>query len=194
MSNSTIVIIAVGLIFPVISLLSGIASLIARVRYKKHASPVFIPFIGPLMLTGLIVFDGYPLWLIPIVWIADIGTVAFLWVIPRLIAEWWAHSRFTRILVLEGTHENQSALLTLHSTGHYLLKKKWQRARGEMGIIELGEPGTFTSSKDGYRLVAHHGLRRTLRAQGGGSFVVEEEDRDDFSTRNYSLKHWHFKA
>jgi hypothetical protein len=106
MNGITITIIGIGLIFPVISLLTGIASLITQWRYKKYASPVFVPFIGPLLLSGVIAINGKHLWLIPIVWIADIGTVAFLCATPRLIAEWWAVSRFTQILGLKGTSEN----------------------------------------------------------------------------------------
>lgn len=194
MSGITTTIIAIGLIFPILSLLTGIASLITRLRYNKHSSPIFIPFIGPFLLSGAIVANNKPLWLIPVVWIADIGTLAFLYALPRLIAEWWAVSRFTQILGLSGKSDNQTAVLTLHSTGQYLLKKKWQRAPGELGVIALGEPGTFTKTEDGYSLVAHHGLCRTIRDGGDGTFIVQEDLPDDEALRNYSLNHWILKA
>jgi len=194
MNGVEVTLIAIGLIFPMISLVTGIASLIARWRYNKHSSPVFVPFIGPFLLSGVIANHGDHLWLIPIVWVCDIGTVAFLCVTPRLIAEWWAVSRFTQILGLKGEFGNESAVLTLHSTGQYLLKKKWRRTPGELGVIAVGEPGTFTQSKDGYNLIAYHGLRRTLRPEGAGQYVVEEDDTEKPSMQNYSLKHWHLKA
>lgn len=194
MSGITITFIALGLIFPVISLLTGMASRITQWRHKKNSSPLFVPFVGPLCLSGVIVAQDKLLWLIPIVWIADLGTVAFLCATPRLIAEWWTVSRFTQIRRLQGHNGNQMAVLTLHSTGQYLLKKTWQRLPGELGILALGEPGTFTPTKDGYRLVAHHGLRRTLRDEGSGTYVVEEEDVSQAAQPNHSLDHWHLKT
>lgn len=188
MNDYLFIIGAFGLIFPAISLVTGIMSLVDRWVFKRHNSPVFVPFIGPLWLSVAIAISGRDLWLIPVVWIADVGTVAFFWARPRFIAEWWALSRFTRILTLEGSHEDQSAVLTLHSSGEYLLKKKWQGMPGHLTSF-----GTFTRSADGYELVAHFGLRHTLRAQGGGLYVVNEEDTNDPSVRNYSLKHWHLR-
>jgi hypothetical protein len=116
----------VGIIFPCLSLLTGITSLVCYWRFKTHSSAIFIPFIGPLCLSALVVCFAKPLWLIPIVWVTDIGTLAFVWISPRLIADWWNVSGFTRILTLRGSRGVQSAILTLHSTGHYLLTKSWR--------------------------------------------------------------------
>ena len=179
-----------GMIFPFLSLFTGIMALIDRWRYKKNSSVIFVPFVGPVLASGAIAILGRHLWLIPVVWLTDIGTLYFLWISPRLIREWWALSRFTQIAVMEGSHENQTARLSLHSSGMYLLKKRWRRMPGETGIVELGEFGTYTPSGDGYELTAHFGLRRGLRARGGGVYGVEQGGISDTATSDYSLKDW----
>ena len=194
MNGITIIIIAIGLTFPLLSLFTCLASLITKLRYNRQSSPVFIPFIGPILLSGAIIANHKPLWLIPVVWISDIGTLAILCALPRLIAEWWAVSGFTQVLGLSGKSGNQAAIVTLHSSGQYLLKKKWQRAPGEPGVVSLSEPGTFTKTEHGYSLVAHHGLRRTIRDDGDGTFTVQEDALDNEAPHNYSLNHWKMKA
>jgi len=105
-----------GVIFPAISLLTGIGSLLYQWRHKKYASPVFIPFVGPLLLTSWVILAHKALWFVAIAWVADIGTIAFLAVSPRLIRDCWHTSSFTRILSLNGSQDNQSAIITLHTT------------------------------------------------------------------------------
>lgn len=180
----------IGIATPFLSLLTGLISLIHYWRFKSHASPIFIPLIGPLCLSGLVLYFGKPLWLIPIVWITDVGTVAFLWMSPRTITDWWNVSALTRILNLRGSQGIQSAVLTLHSTGHYFLKKSWERSPGEWGICGLGESGTYRRTESGFDLVAHHGLCRTLRTAANGTYLVEEEQSDAASGGDSSLKDW----
>ena len=78
-----------GLLFPMISLLSGAGSLLHQWRHKSYASPVFIPFVGPLLLTIWVISAHKPLGLIALAWVCDIGTVAFLAAGPRLVKDWW---------------------------------------------------------------------------------------------------------
>lgn len=179
-----------GLIFPVISLLSRIGTLVHQWRHKKYSSPVFIPFIGPFLLTSWVICAHKPLWIIGLVWVSDIGTLAFLAVSSRLIREWWRTSTFTRTLTLHGTQDNQRATITFHSTGHYLLKKSWSRPPGQLGIIALGEPGTFNQSENQYALTSHVGLRRVLRETDERAYRVEEQDRPREELRDYSLSGW----
>jgi hypothetical protein len=183
-----------GLIFPVLSLLTGIGSLVYQWRHKKHSSPVFIPFIGPVFLTSWVIFAHRPLWVIAIVWVADIGTLAFLAVSPRLIRDWWNTSSFTRILALNGDQDNQSAIITLHSTGHYLLQKSWIRPPGQTGIVGLGEPGTFTQLNNRYELTSHVGLHRVLQKTDEKAYRVEEEELPKEELRDYSLSGWVLRA
>lgn len=178
------------MIFPVISLLSGIASLLDRWRHKKHSSPVFVPLVGPILLTIWVILAGKPFWFIAVVWVADIGTLAFFAVSPKLLIDYWRTSPFTKILTLTGSRENQTATVTLHSTGYYLLKKSWKRRTGEAGIVELAEPGTFTQTGDCYELISYTGLHRILRKRGTDAFLVEEEASENEGFRNYSLNQW----
>jgi len=161
-----------------------------RWRYKKHSSPAFIPLIGPVLLTGWIISAHEPLWIIAAAWVADIGTLAFLAASPKLFKDWWRTSSFTRILALNGNKGNQSAIITFHSTGHYLLKKSWIRPPGQAGIVELGEPGTFTQLGDRYELISDVGLRRLLQKTEGGAYHVEKEDLPKVELRDYSLSGW----
>jgi len=188
-----IVFLVVGLLFPVISLLTGIASLIERWKRKKHSSPVFIPVIGPALLTAWVVLSHYPFWLVPVVWVGDIGTMAFLIMSPRLISEWWDTCFYTRILNLHGTNENQSAQLSFHATGRYLLRKKWQRPPDDVGIVSLGELGSFTRAQDMLEMKADHGWSRQLITASDGRFRVSEDKDVAEEHRDYSIAGWEFE-
>ncbi|MBL9084615.1 MAG: hypothetical protein JNK76_22620 [Planctomycetales bacterium] len=73
-----------GLIFPILSWLTAYASAVIWCRSKRHVSPVFVPVIGPLLLTAWVVLTRRPLGTIALVWLADLGTIAFLIAAPRL--------------------------------------------------------------------------------------------------------------
>lgn len=194
MTSSGIALLVAGLIFPALSLFTGMASLWDRWRRKKHSSPVFMPFIGPIVLTCWVLVVQKPLWWIPLVWMADIGTMVFLLISPRLIADWWHTSSFTRVLTLRGEHDIQHAVITLHSSGHYLLKKSWRRPPGQIGIIALGEPGTFTQTENQYELTSYLGLHRILQKTPEGTYRVEEDTASNESLQNYSLHGWMFTS
>ena len=183
-----------GLIFPLISLLSGLGCLVYQWRHKKYSTPFFIPLIGPVLLTAWIILAHKPLWTIAIVWVADIGTLAFLAASPQLLRDWWHTCSFTRVLALNGSKENQRAILTFHSTGHYLLKKSRPRPPGQTGIVGLGEPGTFIQLDDRYELVSHVGLRRVLQKTDGRAYRVEKEELPKYELRDYSLSGWVLRA
>ena len=183
-----------GLIFPALSLLTAVGSLLSHLRRQKHSSPLFLPLIGPIPLTIWVLLAHKALWMIALFWVTDLGTVAFLAASPRLIAEWWRTSSFTRILMLNGTHDEQKAVLTLHSTGHYLLKKFWSRPPGQIGIVGLSEPGTFTHNGSEFVLISHVGLRRILKTAESGAYHVDEDNIRDPKLLNYSLNGWILKA
>ncbi len=194
MTTQLKILLIAGLIFPIISWLTGLGSLADQWHNKKHSSPIFIPFIGPVLLTSWVIFAHKPLWFIAIVWLADLGTLAFLAVSPQLIRDWWHTSSFTRILALNGNKDSQSVIITLHSTGHYLLKKSWSRPPGQSGIIRLGEPGTFIQLDNQFELTSHVGLRRVLRKTDERVYRVEEEELPKEELSNYSLNGWVLKA
>ena len=179
-----------GTIFPALSLFTGAASLAARRKGGRHVSPVFVPLVGPILLTWWIVRTRLPLWLIPLAWLADIGTVALAAMLPRLAAEWWRVSAFTRVFTLLGSRDGQSATLSIHATGHYLLRKTWKRAAGETGITRLGEPGTWALAGEDYVLTSHLGLRRVLRRTAEGEFRVVEEPPLPAEQAAYALAGW----
>jgi hypothetical protein len=188
-----IVFLITGLLFPLISLLTGIAALMDRWKRKKNSSPVFIPFIGPVLLTTWVVLSHYPWWVIPIVWMGDIGTVGFLMLSPKIISEWWDTCSYTRVLSLHGAKDNQTAQLSFHSTGRYLMRKQWLRPPKECGIVSLGEPGGFTQMEEAFEMKADQGWQRRLTAVSEGRFQVTEDEEVDQEHPSYSIAGWVFE-
>ncbi len=179
-----------GLIFPTVSLLTCIASLITRWRHDRYASPVFIPFVGPALLTCWVLMAGHSRWLIPVVWLLDLGTVAFLFVLPRLTLEWWQLSAVTRLMTLHGAQGIEKVILTLHRGGRYFVRKSWNRAQGELGILDLGETGTFIDDGEVIALTSHFGLNRRLERIDLSTYDVSEPADIDPELRDHSLHGW----
>jgi hypothetical protein len=178
-------------------LLHGRNGVVVFLATGWQRSAVYIPLLGPALLTSWIVLDGRPsLWLIPTVWIGDLGTIVFLLHLPSMMREWWQTSRFTLVLKLRGENGIESVTLTLHSGGHYLLRKRWARQKDELGILELGEPGTFIQLGNDYELTVHFGLRRVVRLieekQGEKSYLVNEEPSP--APEECSLNGWMLKV
>jgi hypothetical protein len=182
-----------GILFPAISLLTLIASLFEWWKHKKHSSPIFIPFIGPVLLTFWVISFVKHLWLIPIVWVCDVGTVAFIIAIPRLLSDWWNACSFTRILNLHSSSGIQSAQLSFHTTGRYLLQKKWHHPPGKYGTICVGDAGAFTRTGDIIEMKSDWGWSRTMRFISDGHYLVSEEVSVKDKNPDYSIANWTFE-
>jgi hypothetical protein len=48
------------------------------------------------VISHLVLSAHKPLWAIPLEWLCDIGTIAFLWASPRLISDLWQNSAITK--------------------------------------------------------------------------------------------------
>jgi hypothetical protein len=183
-----------GLVFPALSLVTTVSSALTFWLTNRHSSAGLIPFIGPVLLTCYVFVEDRSRWMIPAVWTLDIGTVAFISVLPRLISDWWNTCSYTLIKTFYGKDGIQDAVITLHTTGRYLMKKSWSRRDGEYGIVGLGEPGTFSKDGDAFELVSHHGLRRRLVPAEKQSFLVEEQQGVRPELKDYSLNQWSLKS
>lgn len=187
----------VGAFFPALSLYSGVGSFLAWRLHKKHSSPAFVPFVGPIVLSKWVLSAHKPLWVLPLVWLSDLGTIAFLWVLPRLISEAQKTSASTRVAVFEGTEGAQSAVISIHSTGRYLLEKKGRLEKkqrpGKFLAWELGELGDAAEDKGTYLLKADHGWSRTLQPAPEG-FLHCLEDQLPEHARSHSIANWRFRA
>lgn len=179
-----------GLIFPAVSAVTCILSVLTRLRHKRYASPICIPFAGPALLTFWVLVTGVTHWLIPLVWILDIGTMLFLPVLPRLIFQWWQLSTFTRLITLRASSGSEHVLIRLHRGGRYLLTRSWDRSRGETGVLAMSEAGTFTDSGEAINLVSDTGLRRSLNRIQPGTFEVIEYEITSPEQSVYSLHGW----
>jgi hypothetical protein len=182
----------VGAFFPVLSLITGIGSFLSRRRHKKYSSPAFVPFVGPVVLSMWVVSAHKPLWAIPLVWVCDVGTMAFLWVSPRLFSDLWQTSFFTRVAAFEGTEGLQSAVISIHSSGRYLLEKKWRRQPGDLGVSASREVGNVSKHEGTYLLKADNGWSRTLRPAPEG-FLQCVEDQLPTEWRSRSIADWRFR-
>lgn len=154
---------------------------------KRYSSHIWIPFVGPLCLTTLLITKGASFWTWPIPWVADIGTVMVLAATPRLFREYWRTSKYTRLLALTGSYANQQAHLSLHRHGHYLLTKKWHLKPTETGIAGLGELGIYETDGHDFILRSDSGNTRRLSSERNGSYAVRESG--DF-LEEYSLQGW----
>ena len=179
-----------GLVFPTLSLVTCIASLVTRWRHDRYASPVFMPFVGPVLLTCWVLMAGHSRWLIPVVWLLDLGTVASLFALRRLTVEWWQLSAYTRLMTLHGAQGIEKVILTLHRGGRYFVRKSWNRAQGELGIVGLGETGTFIDDGEVVALTSHCGRSRRLQRIDLNTYDVSEPDDNRPELRDYSLHGW----
>lgn len=187
------VLLVLGLLFPVISCLSTIISLIDRWKHKKHSSPLYIPFIGPVLLTIWIISSHSHLWLVLIAWICDIGTIAFMIASPRLILDWWNTCSFTRILNLHSSYGIQRAKLSFHSTGRYFLHKEWHHPPGEYGTISVGDGGHFVRKGDVIEMTSDWGWSRKIHLISDNCFKVIEEINVRDKNPDYSISNWTFE-
>jgi len=175
MSGNLDALLGVGLLFPALSLATGLRSLYCQLRRKHYESAIFIPLIGPVLLDAYLFLKGEPSWTLVVPWIIDVSTIAFAVAAPRLIREWWRTSRFTRQSQFFGEFKNQAVALSLHKTGHYFLHRRWKLTPNETGIVSSGEIGQFTQDKDGIRLQSVNGWRRILRTDSSDSYSIAEE-------------------
>lgn len=181
-----------GLIFPVLSWFTAVGGWVHYRTTGRYASPVLVPFIGPILLTAWIFAAGRSPWWIPVVWLADIGTVAFAIVMPRLLREGWRTSRFTLTKTLRGVAGNESVILTLHRDC-YVLRKSW-RSDGDPGPVGWSEPGTFVDHGERIELIAHHGRKRELQRLDERSYRVVELDAGPQHDDTASLAGWRLHA
>lgn len=187
---SSHILLILGLLFPLISWLTLACSWWAARRSGGHSSAVLVPFVGPLVLTWWLWQQGAGGWVLALPWVLDIGTVVFLPMLPPLVAEAWRTSRFTRVQALTGSQGVAQVHISLHSGGHYLLKKRWTRAPGEPGTIALSEPGTYVQGATGsLELRSHAGkVRRLALDTDHGYQVYDPGDAGDRSLDGWLLQ------
>jgi hypothetical protein len=194
MSDWADLLLPLGLVCPVLSWLSVMTGFLATKSAGRGISPVFVPIIGPVLLTAFIIVKEHPHWLIPVSWTLDIGTMAFFVVFPALVWDWWTHSKFTQLVSMQGRSGIEQVHLTLHKRERYCLNKVWNRNRHDLGIVGLGESGRFSSTDDGILLIASFGLRRHLKRTGPTTYLVQEQEDQTSDTRNYSIDGWSLTA
>lgn len=165
----------VGLLFPLLGWLTFALSRIQYARTGRASSGIYIPFIGPILIDIWLFAIAAPTWTLLIPWIADIGTIAFVYMTPRLLHEFWRTSCFTRIAVLEGMMSNMHVRVSLHRNAHYLLEKRWSRPPNETGILKFSEIGTYRDEGSTITLTSSVGAIRRLQKQCN-DYVAEDTE------------------
>ena len=178
--------IAGGLLFPVISWITLALSIFAA-RAGRSTSGVYIPIIGPVLLSLWLFRANEPNWMVLLPWILDIGTVFFYVAAPTLVKDYWQASRFTRTFKLAGAQEDQSVEISFHQGGRYFLTKRWNRTKGETGVIAMSEPGTYSHAECWLNLCSHAGRQRYLAPEGGGYVVTDAGATDDLQIEGWQL-------
>lgn len=147
---------AVGLFFPVISVLTLALSWWGQRRTGKYSSAVLIPIIGPTMLSLWIEHRGIHRGWIPLVWLGDPGSLSLLIILPRLLREWWQISSLTEFLRLASDGDQPKIRLSLHRTSRYRLQVCWPPTSSP-GPVTQSEVGFWSPTTDGYRLTTDGG-------------------------------------
>lgn len=180
----------IGAIFPLLSFITGAIAFIEKNFIGKRSSPVFIPVIGPVLFDIGLAVEGKTGWLMLLPWLLDIGTLAFFYMAPSLIKEWWQTSVLTQLAVFQGSKDIQEVIISLHSSGRYHLRKKWNRQPDEPGINALSEAGNYESEQDRYIFISDSGLKRILNPIKEGFYKVEEpvEINENLSIRDFILE------
>lgn len=83
-----------GLIFPVLALLTGIVALVDHLRGWR-SSAVCVPFVGPLLIDAALLLLRKPHWMLIVPWLCDVGTIWLLYELPGIVRDWreWRRKR-----------------------------------------------------------------------------------------------------
>lgn len=116
-----------------------------------------VPLVGALFLgAGMLLVPAVR----PFAWLAlllDYGTLAFLYALPRLIKEFWNTSSFRILQTYTGQSHSKTVEIRLYRAGVCTLRQTFLRKKGETGLLQSGNIGTWL--REGDRLV--------LMLQGG---------------------------
>lgn len=180
--------IAIGILFPFLSWLTLGLSFYEKKFHNRNASPIFIPFIGPIALNIAVILKGESLLWLPLPWLLDVGTLSFFYIMPNLIKDIWSSSPFNCVAFYEGKFSSKSAELSLFKNGGYLLKITMNTR--EAGVFKVNDLGTFNRQAEEILLNSH--LKKTRRLLiHEETLEVSEEDvsfPDELSIKGFRLK------
>lgn len=147
-------------------------------RPPGRANVSQIPFVPCLFtMLGLVGFDSTRrFW-----WTAlfiDPSIASFGYVLPKLAAESWRTSRFTRLRVLRAHDARRRIELSLHRNGHFLLRAAFDPstpvdAHGAR-IVSFGMLGRWEEVGDAIRLSRYRDPRVTSLEPSGGTYASHE--------------------
>lgn len=176
----TNIIFIIGCVFPVLGWLTFVSSFINNKISGQNSSAVLIPFIGPILINLWSVQMGYPTWFLIIPWLLDISTISFLIALPKLLSEAWQYSKFTELLTVKSQINNQRVAISLHKNHKFIIRYRWERDKGELGIISTNDFGFYDKECDAnYILTSHTGNIITLVKNGSEYTCVDTQKNSD---------------
>lgn len=176
----------VGLFFPIISWVSLIITQLLLKYKNKYSSAILTPLIGPILLNIWMYMTDKAIWMYPIPWVLDIGTLPFLIMLPKQIKDEWSLSSYTQIFSISSTVGLQSTKISFHKSGKYLIKFRWKRIEKDFGIIATNDFGKFNKLRDGnYVLTSHTGNIITLKKEDNSYHCI-----DSSKDNNINLDGW----
>lgn len=170
--------IAKGLIFAgvLFSILNWLC-LLSTLYKRRFVSPIF-PAPSLLTTLGLALIDATR----PYCWLGlftDYTLFALVVAAPRLIAEFWHTSSFTRQALLAACDGPRHFMLSLHRSGYFVLRCTFDEGlpgRKTEGYIScFSVPGHWEEISDGrLRLSSYYGDRELTLIPEGASYMASE--------------------
>jgi hypothetical protein len=175
-----------GFVFPLISWLTFALGFF-KTRSGRAPSGVYVPLVGPVLLSAWLHKTSAPEWTLLLPWVFDIGTLFFIASAPSVLREFWRTSIFTRLFKLTGADGNESVEISFHRGGLYFLKKCWTRSSGQLWMIAIGESGKYLDGERSLKLCSDSGRKRDLAIEGEIYVVSDFGTVDDLQIQGWRL-------
>jgi hypothetical protein len=175
MTPAAIILISIGVLLSALNW----SCLLSSWRGRRHVSPVFP---APSLLTAIglaLLARTRPYWWLGL--LTDWTVFSLLAALPRLVAEIWHTSSFTRQQLLEAQDGPSRFTLSLHRGGRFLLRAAFEPPvpSNEHGalIASFGEVGRWEETADGaLRLWAYRENRELTLRPDASSYLTRESN------------------
>jgi hypothetical protein len=162
--------------------------------YRTHVKKNFtsaVPLIGGVF--GLLGFYQIPL-LRKWCWVAvllDYGSVDFLIAVPKVVKELWQTSRINLLSELTGEEGTKQVKIRLYKAGVFVIKHRISRKKGETGLVESSDIGSWYKTDRTIVLTLHNDTA-PLR-QFGDAWRIERSFSHHARDPNLDIQNINFK-
>lgn len=174
----------------VLLLLGGIVALsnwytpIASFRSKRNVS--MVPLVGAALLgTGIYVITSSIWWSLLAIFL-DLGTLVFVLVLPNIIYDVWATSRYNLVHEFHSAQQFRNVSLRLYRNNTACFKlsidKESVPSGYSLGSVIIGLVGKWEPCSDGFRIYNYGDGRELLLTASGETFNCIESDLSNSSS------------